>query len=126
HRHLERVVSRTRPAFLEFHMLAVWITEVVDPCALVITSGIDDEGVAFPLAARPSIPSRIRIIRDFLPGREDFAVRTRPFTRLDPFCGRLEPFKRPVVRPKISRIAERIANSLRIVTKRRHDCAGPA
>src|SRR5712671_3455061 len=60
-------------AFHEVHLVAVRITEMIDPGSVVIAFGLNDECVSLPPANRVSVPTRIRILRKLPPIRPDGA-----------------------------------------------------
>jgi hypothetical protein len=71
----------------------VRITEIIDPRLVVVTFRIDDEGISVPMPYSPSVPARIRVLRNSLFPCPDFAECACPFERLDVLARTLNDFE---------------------------------
>src|ERR1051326_350632 len=97
HRELERVVSGTRPAFRHCRVFADGMPKSVDPVFRVVSLRIDNERISFPMAHRPSKPSRIGVFRKSDVVRPDFTIVVGPVKRLQYFPRSLNEFKSPAI-----------------------------
>src|ERR1041385_4850845 len=71
--HLESVRPAPLPAFLKMHVVAVYISILVQPRPAVEAGAVNNQRVAFPLADRIPQPSLIWILREAATVNPDFA-----------------------------------------------------
>jgi len=95
--------------FLKVHLVAVRITEMIYPTAIVKTCRVHYKNLAIPLAYRVAIPGqRRRLRRKFAPICPDIPPRPCPLEELDRFVRCLDKLNRPG-EEKQTRYAGRIA-----------------
>src|SRR5579859_1384735 len=63
HGHFQSIGIDAAPAFLEAHLVAMWISEVVEPGSVVVTGGVDDKSVSLPFTNGVSVPGWVGIFR---------------------------------------------------------------
>ena len=83
-------------AFLQFHLIAMRISVLIEPGPVVKASRIDDKFIAFPPATRISVPPhRVRIVWRFAAIRPDFPQYVVPLEVLNEAVGKLNELHRP-------------------------------
>src|SRR5580704_8220298 len=63
HGHFQSIGIDAAPAFLQVHLVAVRISEVVEPGSVVVTDRVDDKSVSLPFANGVSVPGWVGILR---------------------------------------------------------------
>src|SRR4029077_11568169 len=63
HGHFQSVGIDAAPAFLQAHLVAMRISEVVEPGSVIVTDRVGDEGVSLPFANGVSVPGWVGIFR---------------------------------------------------------------
>src|SRR5205085_2349159 len=82
-------------AFLEMHVLAVRISEVIDPSPFIEPNGIHNESISVPFPnRRVAEPLWIGILRKFAAVDPDFPQHASPLEKLEKAIFRLDHFKR--------------------------------
>src|SRR5438876_9560556 len=71
--HFECVRSGPAPALLKMHVIAVYVSILVQPGSAVKAAAVDHEGIAFPLADRVTQPSLVGILREGAAVHPDFS-----------------------------------------------------
>src|SRR5207249_4718168 len=70
-------------AFLEMHVLAVRISEVIDPCPFIETKSVHNKNISVPFSNRGvAEPLRIGIFREFPAIGPDFSQHASPLEEL--------------------------------------------
>src|SRR5467141_896953 len=110
HVQLQGVSIDTLVALHEAHLVAVRITEMIDPGSVVIAIGLNDECVSLPPANRVSVPTRIWLLRKLPPIRPDGAPQIVILHVLQHPVRGLHEFKGSQIRfPQVARITQRFA-----------------
>src|SRR5215467_14657548 len=58
----QRSIVGASPPFDRMQLIGVWSTVCVEPRLVVVSNGVDDEGIALPVTYRMAPPSRDRVI----------------------------------------------------------------
>ena len=118
HVQFERVVRNAPIAFLQMHLIAMRVAEMIDPCSVVVADRIDDKGVSFPVANRISPPSgQIDFLRELPSIRPDRAPRVGPLKVLNDSVRKHNEFDRIRIDER-TRYALRIAGLIKVRTVR--------
>src|SRR5204863_2540237 len=108
-------------AFLEMHVLAVRISEMIDPCPFVETDSVHNKSIAVPFSnRRVAEPLRIGILRKVSAFDPDFTQHASPFEELQNAILCLDHLKRSAEKQD-TRITERIALPRGVVSKGRRN-----
>src|SRR6267143_1702337 len=125
HVQLQGVSIDTLVALHEAHLVAVRITEMIDPGSVVIAIGLNDECVSLPPANRVSVPTRIWLLRKLPPIRPDGAPQIVILHVLQHPVRSLNELKGSQIRfPQIARITQRLATRNWVVPFSRGDGSG--
>src|SRR5207247_2815692 len=82
-------------AFLEMHVLAVRISEVIDPCPFIETDSVHNKSISVPFSNRSvAEPLRIGILREFPAIGPDFSQHASPLEERQGPIFRLDDPKR--------------------------------
>src|SRR5947199_7862107 len=104
-------------AFLEMHVLAVRISEVIDPCPFIETDSVHNKSISVPFSNRSvAEPLRIGILREFRAIGPDFSQHASPLEELQESIFRLDDLKGSAEEQN-TRITERIALAGGIVSQ---------
>ena len=128
HRQFQSVGIDAAISLLQLHVLAVRISELVEPRPIVESDAVDDKHVAFPFADGSAIPCGLHFVRRRkLPIDEDLAPVVMPFEELNHPAGHLHDLHRLMRRDDFGvqkpGNTERIARPHRIVADRRRNGA---
>src|SRR5437773_10898940 len=104
-------------AFLEMHVLAVRISEVIDPCPFIETDSVHNKSISVPFSNRGvAEPLRIGILRECPAIGPDFSQHASPLEELQESIFRSDDLKQSAEKQN-TRITDRIALASGIVSQ---------